>query len=151
AILGLGQCRRAGASEGGQPTEGVRTQRRAAGTFLVVTGILLLGLAGWMVFSQGLLPAFGEAVGAALLGLVAVATGLTQMQPLDAAPFHERILNWLLRKRGLVSNAILVLDLALLVIAWFVGQSQGWAGFPIWFGLVLLSLITLGAALWLRL
>jgi hypothetical protein len=154
AVLALGAALSQGlARPQGTPEEQrqrLLAGRRPVGGVLIVGGMVLL-LISVLLASWYRLAAFGEAAGALLLGLVALAAGLIRLRPVDPSPGHTRFLQFLLQHRDLLALGLFVLAALLLLAAGIFGiRVHGWAGFPEWGGAILVALIALGGGIWLR-
>jgi hypothetical protein len=124
--------------------------RRPVGGQLAVGGVVLIALAV-LLASWYRLEAFGECFGMALLGLVALAWGLSHLRPVDRSLGHDRILQFLLERRPLVSIVLFALAGVLIVVAGVWGiRVYRWSGFPEWGAALLIAFIALGGGIWLR-
>jgi hypothetical protein len=148
AALGQFLSRPTGSEE--ERRQKLAARRRPVGAVLTVIGVSLLVLSVVLTTWYGL-AAFGESFGMVLLGLVALAWGLSHLRPIDRSLGHNQALQFLLERRPLLAVILFALAAVLIAVAGFWGiRVYRWEGFPEWGAALLIALIALGGGLWLR-
>jgi gliding motility-associatede transport system auxiliary component len=126
-------------------------QRHGIGLLVAAAGVVLLVIAGWLGFTQGL-RSLGESFGLAVFGLVAVVGGFMQVS--GGGTSQETFFQALTAKKANVSGALIFVGMGLLVLGVylrlkpFADAPANW--FPLWVGAGLLGLVLSGGGAYLR-
>jgi hypothetical protein len=146
--LGQFLSRPAGTDE--ERRQKLAARRRPVGAVLTVIGVALIVLSVVLTSWYGR-EAFGECFGMVLLGLVALAWGLSHLRPIDRSLGHDQVLQFLLERRPLLAVLLFALAAVLIALAGFWGiRVYRWSGFPEWGAALMIAFIALGGGIWLR-
>jgi hypothetical protein len=123
--------------------------KKALGTLFLVGGALLVALAVWLLVNQGL-GAFGEAVGALVMALIALGAGLVQLHPPEGPTIQDRFVQTLVGSLPVARVGSFAVAAVCAGASVWLFLGLGWQViYPEATGLFLIAVIFAGAGVWL--